>query len=66
MFVSYLWQVHGFLRIHRFPPPIKINRHDIADILLRVVLNTIKHKTNLYIFMMFYYKKYVWIWIEQK
>jgi hypothetical protein len=25
----------------RFPPPIKTNRHDIAEILLKVALNTI-------------------------
>ena len=38
-FVSDLRQGGGFLRILRFPRPI--NRHDIAEILLKVALNTI-------------------------
>jgi hypothetical protein len=46
-FVSDLRQVGGFLRVLRFPPPIKLTRHDIAEIVLRVALNTIK-PTNLY------------------
>jgi len=37
-FVSDLWQVGGFLR---FPPPIKTDRHDVTEILLKVALNTI-------------------------
>jgi hypothetical protein len=42
-FVSDFRQVGGFLRVLGFPPPIKykIDRHDIADILLKVALNTI-------------------------
>jgi hypothetical protein len=40
-FVSDLRQVGGFLRVLRFPPPIKINRNDIAEMLLKVALNTI-------------------------
>jgi hypothetical protein len=40
-FVSDLRQVGGFLRVYRFPPPIKFDRHYIAEILLKVVLNTI-------------------------
>jgi hypothetical protein len=40
-FVSDLRQVGGFLRVLRFPPPIKIDRHDITEILLKVALNTI-------------------------
>ena len=39
--VSNLRQVGGFLRILRFPPPIKTDRHDIPEILLKVALNTI-------------------------
>ena len=41
-FVSDLWQVGGFLRVLRFPPPNKTDRHDITEILLKVALNTIK------------------------
>jgi hypothetical protein len=36
MFVSDLWQVSGFLRVLWFP-----DHHDINEILLKVVLNTI-------------------------
>jgi len=39
-FVSDLPQVGGFLCVLQFPPPIKL-RHDIAEILLKVALNTI-------------------------
>ena len=37
-FVSDLRQVGGFLRV---PPPIKVDRHGITEILLTVVVNTI-------------------------
>ena len=40
-FVSDLRQVGGFLLVLRFPPQIKLNRHDITEILLKVTLNTI-------------------------
>jgi hypothetical protein len=40
-FVSDLRLVSGFLRILWFPPPKKSSRHDIAEILLKVALNTI-------------------------
>jgi hypothetical protein len=40
-YVSDLRQVGGFLRVLRFPTPIKPGRHDIAEILLKVALNTI-------------------------
>ena len=39
-FVSDLLQVCGFLRPLWFPPPIKTDCHDIAEILLKVALNT--------------------------
>jgi hypothetical protein len=50
-FVSNLRQVGGFLRVIRFPPPNKTDRHDITEILLKVALNTItltplNHGTN--------------------
>ena len=46
-FVSDLRQTCGFLRILRFPPPIKLTAmRDITEILLRVVLNTINQPTN--------------------
>ena len=40
-FVSDFWQVGDFLQILRFPPVIKLSRHDITEILLNVALNTI-------------------------
>jgi hypothetical protein len=40
-----LQQVGGFLRVLRFPPPIKLTT-DITEILLKVTLNTIN--TELY------------------
>jgi len=41
-FVHDLQQVGGFLWVFRFPPPIKlIAMHDITEIFLKVVLNTI-------------------------
>jgi hypothetical protein len=49
-FVSDLRQVCGFLRVLRFPPPIKLT-HDITEILLKVALNnitlTLSHIYNL-------------------
>jgi len=44
-FGSELRQIGGFLRVFWFPPQIKLNRHDITEILLKVVLNTI-NQTN--------------------
>jgi hypothetical protein len=42
-FVSYLRQIGGFLQVLRFPQPVKFTvRHDIAEILLKVALSTIK------------------------
>ena len=50
-FVSDLRQVGGFLRVLRFPPPSKTDRHNKTEILLKVALititltaNPIKHK----------------------
>jgi hypothetical protein len=45
-FVSNLQQVSGFLRALRFPPLIKLTRHGIAEILLKVALNTITHSQS--------------------
>jgi hypothetical protein len=39
-FASDLRQVGGFLRVLRFPPPIKTDCHDITEMLLKVALNT--------------------------
>jgi hypothetical protein len=36
-----LLQVSGFLRALRFPPPIKHDRNDITETLLKVALKTI-------------------------
>ena len=51
-FVSDLRQVGGFLRVLRFPPPSKTDRHNKTEILLKVALititltaNPIKHKS---------------------
>jgi hypothetical protein len=46
-FISDLRQVDGFLRVFRFPPSSKTDRHDITEILLKVAINTIK-KTYIY------------------
>jgi hypothetical protein len=35
-FVSDLRQIGGFLWVHRFPPPIIPDRHDITELLLKV------------------------------
>jgi hypothetical protein len=35
--------IGGFIRVLRFPPPIKTDSHDITEILLKVALNTINH-----------------------
>jgi len=43
---SDLRQVGGFLQVLRFPPPIKPTGHNIAEILIKVVLNTIKQTNN--------------------
>ena len=43
-FLSELRQVGCFLWVLRFPPPYKTDRHDIAEILLKVALNTINLK----------------------
>jgi len=43
-FVSNLRQVGGFLRVLRFPPPIKLTYHDKTEILLKLPLNAIKPK----------------------
>jgi hypothetical protein len=40
-FVNDLRQVRGFLRVLRFPPPIKTDHQDIAEILIKVALNTL-------------------------
>ena len=41
MLSSDLRQVGGFLRFLRFPPPINLTPHNIAEILLKVALNVI-------------------------
>ena len=40
-FVSDFRQVGVFIRVLRFPPPTKTDRHDITEILLKVALNII-------------------------
>ena len=56
--VSNLRQVGGFLQVLQFPPPIKTDRHDITEILLKVALSTINQtKPNLW--MMYWIQHYV-------
>ena len=43
-FVSDLQQVDGFLRVLRFPPPVKTGRYDITKILL--VESAVKHHNH--------------------
>jgi hypothetical protein len=51
-FVSDLWQANGFFRVWWFSPGIpasstaNTDRHDIAEILLKVALNTINQSIN--------------------
>ena len=52
-FVSDLRRVGGFLRVLRFPPPNKTDRHDIAEILLKVALSTINQIYKLIIDLLF-------------
>ena len=40
-FVSDLRQVSGFLRVLRFPPPLKLTPQYITETLLKVTLSTI-------------------------
>ena len=46
IFVSDLRQFGSFRRVLRFHPSIKLTGHDVAEILLKVALNTIK-QTNI-------------------
>ena len=39
-------QVGGFLPVLRFTPTIKPDSYDIAEILLKVALNSITHKVK--------------------
>ena len=50
-FVSDLWQVGGFLRMLRFTSTNKTDCHDLAEIALKVALNTmtIIHSWNIHI-----------------
>ena len=52
--VSDLRQVRGFLRVLRFPLPNKTDHHDIAEILLKVVLNTIKQNQTIKVIITIY------------
>jgi hypothetical protein len=52
-----LQQVSGFLRALRFPPPINLDLHDIAEILLNTALNTITQAITLGNYMCFSMEK---------
>ena len=52
-FVSDLRQVSGFLQVLRFPPPIKTDCHDIAEILLKVALNIITRQKHIFLYSVF-------------
>jgi hypothetical protein len=63
-FVSDLRQDGGFLRVLRFPPPIKLTRHEITEILLKVALNTIdqtKRKLDVKTTMLTVEHKCLWL-----
>jgi hypothetical protein len=45
--VSDLRQVNSFLRVLRFLPPLATDLHDIAEILSKVVVNTITLSRNI-------------------
>ena len=45
---SDLRQLGGFRWVLRFPPPIKIDCHDITEILLKLALNTINNNHHLW------------------
>ena len=40
-YVRWLQQVGGFLGVRRFSPPIKTERHNLTEILLKAAVNTI-------------------------
>jgi hypothetical protein len=54
-FVSDLLWSGGVLRVFWSPPPIKTDCHDIAEILLKVALNTI----TLTVYILRRYQRYV-------
>ena len=55
-FVSDLRQVGGFPRVLRFSPPIYFDRHDITEILLKVMLNTkAKNQLQIVVFLLLYF-----------
>ena len=58
-FISDWRQIGGFLRVYRFPPPIKWSPRYVPEILLKVALNTITLNP---------YFSFVWqnIWLEGK
>ena len=53
--IQYILLHSGFLRVLRFPPPIKLTAtiYNVAEILLKVALNIINPKPLLYIFLIF-------------
>jgi hypothetical protein len=44
-FFSDLGQISGFLQVLWFSPPIKLDHHNIAEILLKVALNDKSNQT---------------------
>jgi hypothetical protein len=64
-FVSYLWQIGGFLRVPRLPPPIKLTATIIiTEILLKVALNTINLHQNLNMKRKFLLQNSNWMTID--
>ena len=54
-FVSYLWQIRDFLNVlSGFLHTQKTGNHDITEILLYVVLNTLRHIRLRLILVIFY------------
>ena len=60
-FVNDLRHVSGFLWVLRFPPPIKLTSHDIAEILLKVALNTINYQPPSIMWHCYWLKLPVWL-----
>jgi hypothetical protein len=54
-FISDLWQVGGLLLVLRVSSTNKTDRHDITEILLKVVLNTITSPIHISISIVYWY-----------
>jgi hypothetical protein len=60
-FVGDLRQVGGFLQVFRFPSTNKTDHHDITEILLKVVLNTMNQTIQMFVVSFFLITRYLCI-----